>query len=90
MSEVTEKEIGLLEKMWREYVMQFKNEDCEVYKDDHEIYLSLRRLIEEQEAWAEEAGDMIKFFGIHLPLRVKILLERLRGFDKEADDEEEK
>ena len=54
---------------------------------DERMSQTIRCLIEKQEAWAEEAGDMIKFFGIHLPLRVRIFLERLRDFGKETADE---
>ena len=46
---VSEKAIlGLLEKMWREFVAQYKDEDLETYKEELELYRALRSLITEQ------------------------------------------
>ena len=44
---VTRGQAALLEKMWREYAAQFKDEDQEAYKSDLELYLSIRALIEQ-------------------------------------------
>jgi hypothetical protein len=78
MSEPTKKK--MLE--WLSRVEYLTNQYAKNSREDDRRFQILRRLIEERETWAEEAGDMIGFFGIRLPLRIKIFLERLRDFGK--------
>ena len=45
---------------------------------------AIRRVIEERREWAEETSDMMNFLGIRFPLRMKILLERMRDFGEKG------
>jgi hypothetical protein len=76
MSEVAKKE--MLEALDDAYMRLQLDPWCEQAKS----LGAIRRLIEERETWAEEADDMIGFFWIRLPLRIKIFLERRSPMSK--------
>lgn len=83
----------LLEKMWREYIAQFKDEDQEAYKSDLKLYLSIYRLVEKFYGnWQKDIQSYLRLSKRH-PFRtggLNRVINDIRDFDpfKEAADEQ--